>query len=347
MREDFVTRLELELRGAAERQAGGARVTRRGRRPDLRRLAPVAVAAAALVAAAILGVAALRDDTTVPTHPAPQLVGHQALVGQGASIASGFGAVWVSDPSNGLVLRVDPRTRAVQARIKVGGEAVLNTGAGAVWALTLGQLLQIDPRDNRVVRRIPVPGPAFDVLPTEGGVWVVGPSVVARADPRRKQLEPPISVDRAGYVVGGWNTDGRTLYLMRGDDTLLAIDARTAKRLPNVRVATSGPIVAATNGTVIVAGETGMVALDTASGRVRWSRDLGAGSINNGVLSGTTLWVQATDRATRRDRLWRIDARSGRTEGTLTLPAFGAAGMATVGSQVWIVSLSGELVIAK
>jgi hypothetical protein len=197
------------------------------------------------------------------------------------------------------------------------------------------------------VRRIPVSGAAFDVLPTAGGVWVVGPSVVARVDPRRNALQRPISVGRAGYVVGGWDSDGRTLYLLRGDDTLLAIDARTGKRLPDVHVATSGPLVAGTNGTVIVAGKTGIVALDTASGRVRWSRDLGAGSINNGVLSGTTLWVQATDRATRRDRLWRIDARSGRTEGTLTLPAFGAAGMATVGSEVWIVSLSGELVIAK
>ena len=113
--------------------------------------------------------------------------------------------MWVSDPSNGLVLRVDPPTRVVQARIKVGGEAVLNTGAGAVWALTLGQLLQIDPRENRVVRRIPVPGPAFDVLPAEAGVWVVGPSVVARVDPRRNALEPPISVGGAGYVVGGWD----------------------------------------------------------------------------------------------------------------------------------------------
>ena len=135
---------------------------------------------------------------------------------------------------------------------------------------------------------------------------------------------------------------------MRGDDTLLAIDARTAKRLPDVHAATNGPIAAAANGTVIVAG-------DDRHGRARRRQrtralepgDLRADRINAGVLSGTTLWVQATDRATRRDRLWRIDARSGRTEGALTLPAFGAAGMATVGSQVWIVSLSGELLIAK
>ena len=58
------------------------------------------------------------------------------------------------------------------------------------------------------------------------------------------------------------------------------------------------------------------------------------------------MWVQATDRATTRDRLWRIDARTGHATGALTLPEFGAAGVVAVGKQVWTMSLGGDLQVA-
>ena len=56
--------------------------------------------------------------------------------------------------------------------------------------------------------------------------------------------------------------------------------------------------------------------------------------------------VQATDRATTRDRLWRIDARTGHVTGSLTLPEFGAGDVVTTGKQVWTMSVGGDLQVA-
>ena len=92
--------------------------------------------------------------------------------------------------------------------------------------------------------------------------------------------------------------------------------------------------------------EEGSASLDAESGRVRWTRDLGAERVNYSILADGLLWVQATDRATHRDRLWRIDPHSGRVTGAVTLPAFGAASMAAVGGRIWIVTTGGDLVVA-
>ena len=99
-------------------------------------------------------------------------------------------------------------------------------------------------------------------------------------------------------------------------------------------------------GTVFVAGDSGVTAVDAATGRPRWTRDLRAQSVNGGILDGTTVWVQATDRATPRDRLWRVDARTGHVTGSLTLPEFGAASVVAVGKQVWTMSVGGDLQVA-
>jgi outer membrane protein assembly factor BamB len=95
-----------------------------------------------------------------------------------------------------------------------------------------------------------------------------------------------------------------------------------------------------------VAGDSGVTAVDAATGRPRWTRDLRAERVNNGTFDGTTVWVQATDRATTRDRLWRIDARTSHVTGSLTLPEFGAESVVAVGKQVWTMSVGGDLQVA-
>ncbi len=92
------------------------------------------------------------------------------------SVAVGFGAVWVADPSAGTVLRIDPSSRAVTATIGVGGEPrFLVAGEGAVWVLNQadGRVARIDPASATVAATILVDSAGFggDIAAGGGSVW--------------------------------------------------------------------------------------------------------------------------------------------------------------------------------
>jgi YVTN family beta-propeller protein len=66
----------------------------------------------------------------------------------------GFDSVWVSVPKNNEVVRINPKTNAIEARIKVGEEPCYGIGIGEshVWALNCKSqnLIRIRPQDNTV-----------------------------------------------------------------------------------------------------------------------------------------------------------------------------------------------------
>jgi outer membrane protein assembly factor BamB len=268
-------------------------------------------------------------------------------VSEGGSMASAFGSVWVADVASGRLLRLDPRTRAVEARIPLGGAAWIGSAAGSIWALGRDRLLRIDPSNNRVVKSIPSGGAAPGVvLEGAGVVWMAYPQALLRVDLRRNAITRTVPTSRTGFKALGAVSDGRVLYVERGDGRLLRVDARTGKRLSAVRAPFGGWLLGVAGGTVFMAGDSGITAVDAATGRPRWTRDLRAERVNNGTHDGATVWVQATDRATTRDRLWRIDARTGHVTGSLGLPEFGASALVTVGKQVWTMSVGGDLQVA-
>ena len=110
------------------------------------------------------------------------------------AVAIGEGGVWVSAPRNdgsggGAVVRVDPRSAEIIARIPVEhlpgwetGGGGLAAGEGSVWSMggerVDGELRtivdRIDPSSNRVVEQIDLgPGGPGDVWASDGSLWVV------------------------------------------------------------------------------------------------------------------------------------------------------------------------------
>jgi outer membrane protein assembly factor BamB len=341
MRQDFVDKLELELRAAGERRARPWRIARR------QLLAPAVAALGVLAIAVALAGTVLRSEDTIPAQASPRLIANTAVVSQGGSMASAFGAVWVADIARERLLRLDPHTRAVDARIPLGGAAWVTAAGGSVWALGSDRLLRIDPSNNRVVASIPSrSGAPGMVLEGAGVVWMAYPQALLRVDLRRNAVTRTVPTSRSGFKALGAVSDGRVLYLTRSDGRLLRVDARSGKVLSAVRAPFGGWLLGVAGGAVFVAGDSGVTAVDAATGRPRWTRDLRAERVNEGTFDGTTVWVQATDRATMRDRLWRIDARTGHVTGSLTLPEFGAAGIVTAGKQVWTMSVGGDLQVA-
>ena len=201
MTDDFVTELKLQLRDVALQDEQRGRVGLGLVRARRRLPGPEPVAAIALgvllALAVALGALQLRGE---PAPEAPKVIGTYQVADGLSSLAPGFGSVWSADPIHDDVLRIDPRTRRVIARIAVGGEARVAAGAGAVWVvagdLQYGgaegpvRLLRIDPRTNRVVAHIPMrtgTGARFvpaDVRIAGRTVWAVGLDGVLRVDPR-------------------------------------------------------------------------------------------------------------------------------------------------------------------
>ena len=93
-----------------------------------------------------------------------------------AGIGAGYGAVWVPEPKEDLVVRLNIRTGRVEARIPVSGSPQrVAVGEGGVWVVTTGVhsgVWRIDPKNDETVAVIPVPPKARRVATGEGYVWV-------------------------------------------------------------------------------------------------------------------------------------------------------------------------------
>ncbi|HWT25356.1 MAG TPA: PQQ-binding-like beta-propeller repeat protein [Solirubrobacteraceae bacterium] len=355
MSDDFVSRLRLELREAAEREARRGPVRRAARTVRWDVASPPVLAATALIVAVLVAVAAggaLRGrDATPPVGTQPHVVAEATLVGTGGALEAGFGSVWAADNGTGEVLRVDPETRRVQARIRVGGQPTMRAAAGAIWATAEGRLTKIDPATNRVAARIDLrltPRQPADAVPGRGVLWVITPLELLAVDPRGDEVTRRIPIARAGFQAASYTFDAGAIYVGRPDGVLLTFDTRTGARTSRVRVGLDAFLMAAADGRLLAATANGVAAIDPSSGRVVWQRDIGAQRVNTTTITGDGgLWVHGTDARTGRDRLWRMDARDGRVTGSLGLREFGVTGFAAVGDDVWTVSPPGRLVVVR
>jgi outer membrane protein assembly factor BamB len=280
-------------------------------------------------------------------------------------LAPGFGAVWTADPIGGEILRIDPATRRVTARIAVDGEAFVAAGAGAVWAIagdlqfTDGgpvRLLRIDPATNQVVARIPVRSQAgdrigpVDLQIEDGAVWVVGVSGALRIDPARNAVAGYVDLtDEAGDDARGTVVDGDSVWALTVDGRLRRFDAATGSVVDElaVRARPDSFLSWGPPGTLTLIGTGELALIERATGRPLWQTRL-TGDIRYWTADGDVLWVGHVARTpAERDRLTRLDAETGRRLGHVDLPEPGVAGIAKVGDEVWVATPGGKVVVVR
>jgi hypothetical protein len=155
--------------------------------------------------------------------PLPPGVGRDTA--HAAAVAVGEGGVWLAvswDARTGEVLRIDPSTNAIAARIPTGGfVGELRLGAGSVWVLSHREytdetdvegasLLRIDPSTNAIVAtpiREELSFLGGDLIPPvmaagDDTVWITSPSaarprLALRVDTHTNQVaREQLPVDR-------------------------------------------------------------------------------------------------------------------------------------------------------
>jgi len=180
-------------------------------------------------------VASSPKNAVVQLDAKTNKVGRSVTVAKPCSgLAYGFGSIWSPSCSEHKLVRFNPATGAIEAKINAGpadSEGGITTGAGSLWMVTdkKGVLSRIDGKTTQVVKTIEVP--AGSVACTFGGdaVWVSSPdqSLVARVDPKTNQLTDKIAVGKAPrFMTFG---AGSAWTLNQGDGTISRIDAATRK----------------------------------------------------------------------------------------------------------------------
>ena len=92
-----------------------------------------------------------------------------------AAVAVSPEAIWVTDPYEGTLWRIETSPEVVQRTIDVGrgGDAVV-AGAGGVWVANpiAGTLVRVDARTSRVTHRVPLGNTPLSLALSAGRLWV-------------------------------------------------------------------------------------------------------------------------------------------------------------------------------
>jgi DNA-binding SARP family transcriptional activator/streptogramin lyase len=172
-----------------------------------------------------------RGQVSRPFRPTPTSQGRLALT-------PGAGSLWIAS-QDGLVVRIDPRTRRVQARIHVGLSNDLVFDATGIWlaAATQDALLHLDPLTNRVVSTIPIGGIPQAVTTGAGSIWATTPAGnrVWRIDPRHNAVVASIPATDQPKDIAVTN---KLVWVGSGSSpVIVAIDPRTNQVVRTIHLA--------------------------------------------------------------------------------------------------------------
>ena len=358
MTEDFVSRLQVQLRDAAEREAQRGPLSR-GLRGTGRRLwspqVAAALAAAALALAVAAGVLALRGEEEPPPS-GPSVVATLELTPSPGPVIAAFGSVWISDAFAGDVVRVDPETRRVLARIRVGtGPLILPTAVGDELWVTIEsspQVTRIDPATDEIVGRFDLTTPdggAFSpgaLVASDRTVWVVSQEGALRLDPATgRGLRLTATATGAAQAVF-FALDDRALWENRSDGAIVRYDPRTGAELGSVRPEIPNAGAFASIGDDLIGGDGGrLTRFDGETGRLRWEQPT-PGQANAFDFGDGLLWVHSTQPGVG-DWLTAYALDDGERISSTRLDTFGASALAVVGDEVWIDSATRTIVVRR
>jgi outer membrane protein assembly factor BamB len=364
---EFQTRLRAELRAAAEREqrrgaSGGAAAAARSLLAALARSAPAAAAvtAAIIAALAVASIVLISGSERRPVAP-PKVVDERSFADSLGPIFAAYGSVWMSDTGGGELLRVEPRTRRVTARLSVDGEVSIAAGAGAVWALQQGAtgsrsvfhgpLLRIDPRTNRVTAQVPLRTPtgqpfaAFEMHADRSHIWVGGPGGALRIDPNTNRVASVVA-SSGSLFTSDFALVRNGLWAITTAGRLQAYDPATGTRLRNLPLAAHdvSNLRGTRGGALIATVPSGLARLDPHTGRALWRADIGQRA-TAWTEAGGLIWARSSRRL--RDRLSAVDPETGHILTSIDLDDFSGSAVTAIDDELWLSTVSGNVTIVR
>lgn len=287
-----------------------------------------------------------RNSAAVEDSGATSTVRATIPLGGAYEIGIGAGSVWVSDDAGGELVRVDPSSNRVVARIaagdSLGGVAV---GEGAVWVASSkrtsrewsgGTVWRIDPDTNQVVAGIEVSDILVDVAVGEEAVWASNGNhgrfgAVWRIDPETNQL-----ASSAAIQVGGGPSDVEVAYgsvwvALADDGAVVRIDPTTNEVGTPIRVGAAPFNIAVGAGAVwaLNSNDGTVMRIDPKSGKVAGPSIRVGGMPSDLAVNADALWI------TNGGRVIRLDPVSGEIQDELRV-AGGPFAVALGMDSVWV-----------
>jgi virginiamycin B lyase len=222
-------------------------------------------------------------------------------------LETGFGSLWVSKSRSKRVLRIDPATNQIVARIPVGSDPELGIGVGLgfVWIADTKDhsITQIDPQTNRVVRTIPVnvgDDPEGSIGVGEGSIWVLtseggtDSGTLTRIDAESGEVRTNITVRPKSHAAivafnSVWVTSTGSNTVSRIDPTLNTVMAEIpVHSLPRFLIASEDSVW------VLSQGDGSLIRVDPSNNRVAAVIEMGVPGPGGDLSVGENyVWVSA------------------------------------------------------
>jgi YVTN family beta-propeller protein len=211
---------------------------------------------------------------------------------------AGAGSVWTTNSIERRLVRIDPATNRVSARIKLKGSFPLGVtyGAGSVWVANRnsGTVTRVNPRTNKAGRTIHVRSSPYAVAAGAGSIWVSNETsgTVSRINPKRNRVVKTIRVGGGpnGLVVAFgavWVADYRLGHVVR-------IDLKTNKVTAKLSLEHADWITPTADALWISSETNNVYRLDPSSLQITATVPVGANPLASTVI-GTELWVPNLD----------------------------------------------------
>ena len=319
------------------------------------------------------------SEPSIPS-PAQAKIGDTIEVGQASALTYAAGSVWVdvlddARTNTGTVLRIDPDTGEIQARIPVdaypdsehGGSGMAFDGryvwiVGTRWSKegpAGGILVRIDPETNTSETiDLPVGLTDIDLVFDDGFLWTTGVSSPGK-DPRVLQIDPA-----TGEVVsqtpidaewwGGLAVEGGAIWVtemsvrnstVQGDATLVRLETGTGAVLARVAAVDRNGVMGSTmptasGGAIWLPTGNELLELDPQTGAALSRFDLGIGG-DLEVAPDGSMWCLC---GFGWNELERLDPVAGRADVSVRLaPKPIPVALAVAPNSVWVLTYEGAL----
>jgi DNA-binding beta-propeller fold protein YncE len=159
--------------------------------------------------------------------------------------AQAFKSLWVPDCGDGSILRLEPKTGKLEAKLAIGAANVrvgIVATADSVWAITDSKttLSRIDPDQNQVVAEVRLGEGCNSLASGDGGLWINCPTEnrIVRVNPLTNLVEKRIEVSaRPMSLAFG---EGSLWVFCQKEGKVERIDPKTNKVIKTIELGVPG-----------------------------------------------------------------------------------------------------------